>query len=309
VDREAGGLRAARAWRWLHPRLALLAPPAAGLLHALYVVRVGGDFMHARLLLPGLFALLLPVMVVVPRRLPEWAAVAVAATWALALTTVAPPHLPYQGIGPRGIADERATWVGLTGRLHPVMVEDYRQFGFWQAAEQARSQLTEAEPKLVMRLEADFVHVALRDDAGAQVTLADTNVGVAGFAAGGEIRIVDLGGLADPIAARLRRGPRSRPGHEKHLEPAWVWARFVVPGAPAPASAPAAHAVEDARRALDCPAIRRLLAATSEPLTPGRFLRNLGAALPLHHLRIDRDPAVALTELCGDGPLDARAPG
>ncbi len=36
----------------------------AGVLHAAYVVRVGGDFMHGRLLLPGLFLLLCAVAVV-----------------------------------------------------------------------------------------------------------------------------------------------------------------------------------------------------------------------------------------------------
>lgn len=40
------------------------APVVGGLLHATYVVRLGGDFMHGRLLLPATFALLLPVLVV-----------------------------------------------------------------------------------------------------------------------------------------------------------------------------------------------------------------------------------------------------
>src|SRR5438445_490846 len=35
-----------------------------GIVHALYVVRVGGDFMHARLLLPSLFAVAAPVALV-----------------------------------------------------------------------------------------------------------------------------------------------------------------------------------------------------------------------------------------------------
>ena len=47
----------------------VLACFSAGLLHALFVVRVGGDFYHARLLLPALFLLLAPVAVV-PWRKP-----------------------------------------------------------------------------------------------------------------------------------------------------------------------------------------------------------------------------------------------
>jgi len=41
-----------------------------GLFHALYVVRMGGDYMHARMFLPPTFAALLPVAAV-PLRLPE----------------------------------------------------------------------------------------------------------------------------------------------------------------------------------------------------------------------------------------------
>ena len=38
----------------------LVAPVVVGLADILYVVHVGGDYMHARLLLPGFFALCLP---------------------------------------------------------------------------------------------------------------------------------------------------------------------------------------------------------------------------------------------------------
>src|SRR5690606_19370427 len=43
---------------------ALVVLPAGGLLDGLYIVRVGGDYMHGRLLLPALFALLVPVAAV-----------------------------------------------------------------------------------------------------------------------------------------------------------------------------------------------------------------------------------------------------
>jgi arabinofuranosyltransferase len=41
---------------------------AVALVHALYVVRVGGDFMHVRLLMPAIFAFVAPVAVVPLRR-------------------------------------------------------------------------------------------------------------------------------------------------------------------------------------------------------------------------------------------------
>jgi len=53
------------------------APVVAGLLHTVYVVRVGGDFMYARLFLPATFALLCPFAAFpLPRFRPvAWAAV------------------------------------------------------------------------------------------------------------------------------------------------------------------------------------------------------------------------------------------
>src|SRR5437868_14232648 len=63
--------------RGAQPRLMVAAAVVAGgLLHGVYVVRTGGDFMHARLLLPGLFAVLLPVAVVEVRGAIRWTAVA-----------------------------------------------------------------------------------------------------------------------------------------------------------------------------------------------------------------------------------------
>src|SRR5207253_2837759 len=42
-----------------------VACAAGGLVHLLYVARVGGDFMHARMVLPGLTAIVAPVAVTV----------------------------------------------------------------------------------------------------------------------------------------------------------------------------------------------------------------------------------------------------
>jgi arabinofuranosyltransferase len=50
----------------------LVLPVAGGLLHALFVVRVGGDFMHARFLRPVTFAACMPVAVVSVPRAQRW---------------------------------------------------------------------------------------------------------------------------------------------------------------------------------------------------------------------------------------------
>ena len=55
-----------------------------------------------------------------------------------------------------------------------------------------------------------------------------------------------------------------------------------------------------ARAALACPAIQRLQEATSDPLTPGRFLSNLAHAADNTRMRIPADPRTAYRRFCGD---------
>jgi arabinofuranosyltransferase len=118
-------------------RVLLMAAPVAGLLHAFFVVRGGGDHMHARMLLPAWFALLLPAAAI-PFRLPSrvahrvGAAFAIIALGAWALVPVFSGGPPYTGYGPHGIDDERSVWVARSD-LHPVTVEDYARDGTYLA--------------------------------------------------------------------------------------------------------------------------------------------------------------------------------
>ncbi|HEV2771920.1 MAG TPA: hypothetical protein VGV57_03710, partial [Thermoleophilaceae bacterium] len=118
------------AWREGRRRVAALAvaPVAGSVLHTLYVVRLGGDYMHGRMLLPGLFAAVMPVAIVaLPRR--RAAAVgltAVVVVWAgvcaLALRT------PSQ-FGPEAgrwqILDQRAKQRDTPSHPHPVTLADH----------------------------------------------------------------------------------------------------------------------------------------------------------------------------------------
>lgn len=284
--------------------LAMLAPLAGGVLHGLYIVRVGGDFMHARLLLPSLFAFCLPVMVIGVRRGRELLPAVAGMAWALALVTVAVPQLPYEAIGPEGITDERGTWVAWSGQEHPVQTEDFRGHGLWRFGDEARRHFAAGGGGFGLHLSPTpgYQFFPARGPEG----VIAANIGVLGMAAGSDVRVVDVLGLADPLGARLRRTARSqppdgsaRPGHDKALDLSWVVARFVAEGVPIPPNGPPAESVEEARRALRCPPLRRLLEATSAPLSPGRFLRNMFESVRLHGLRIDNDPAVARARLCG----------
>jgi arabinofuranosyltransferase len=80
----------ARAWRVRDRRglVALVALPLVGLVDALYVIRVGGDYMHGRLLLPALFALVSPLAAVPVTRVgAAWRTAGPAAETTAATTT------------------------------------------------------------------------------------------------------------------------------------------------------------------------------------------------------------------------------
>ena len=293
--------------------VALVAPAAGGLVHGFYVVRVGGDFMHARLLLPSLFAVLVPVMVIVPRRPLQWVLAGVVAIWAAVVgITVAGPTYP----DPSAIIDERAYWVETSGRAHPIRVGDFSAQISWSAGDMVRRHLAEGGSGLVLRLDPgrsmispatratvsreEYGFVPMNPRYPERVGIENPYVGILGAVAGPGVRVVDVFGLSDPLAARLRldgRG-RFRPGHEKHLTREWVWARDVAAGTAPFDAGPSTVGAEAARRALACPPLQRLQRATTDPLTPGRFLGNLVDAVRLHHLRIDPDPVRAEKELC-----------
>ncbi len=112
------------------------APVIGALAHAIWVVRVGGDFMHARFLLPATFAVLLPVSVL-PMRGWRWVPTAPIIAWAIicALSFRVAFQLPFT------IVDERHYWQIVTSHKHPVVVDDYRQTAGFKRGDTARATL------------------------------------------------------------------------------------------------------------------------------------------------------------------------
>ena len=89
--------------------LLVLLPVLAGALHIVYVIKVGGDFMHGRLMLPGLFALLMPVaaLPLSPHRATTTLTAATIAIWApVAATELRTPYAGTFYLSERGISDE-----------------------------------------------------------------------------------------------------------------------------------------------------------------------------------------------------------
>jgi arabinofuranosyltransferase len=289
---------AARAARHRSRRVlvAALAPVAGGILHGLYIVRVGGDFMHGRLLLPALFGCLTPVLVVPVRRWTIGAAVAITAAWS-ALCAAA-----FSSPGPgNGIVDERAFWEAGAGGHQLVRVGDYAMFPHYKQGRLVRVRLDQGGSGFAVRRDprfSDYAFLPFQSQAPARVGIEEAHVGVVGMVAGPDAYVLDVLGLADPMAARIHLATRLRPGHEKHLDRAWIWARLVAADAPSIPTGPTPEAVATANQALRCPPLHRLMVAVRAPLTPGRFVHNVVDSLALHRLRFDNDPVPARQQLC-----------
>jgi arabinofuranosyltransferase len=293
----ASGARSWMAARVRADRLLVAAAPlAGGLSHALYVTRVGGDFMHARLLLPSLFAVLMPVAVVEVRGWVRWAMVAVVLPWAVLCFAHLRVHYV---VGPDGIADERHFYALDATHSNPVHVDDYATTVLHADGRAARDLLRAGRPALGWRdpVKPVYTSVPLRPGLPFRTGFITGQLGITGIVAGTHVDIIDPSGLSDPIAARIRLQRRGRPGHEKHLDLPWMVARFADPAAPVPDGV-SAPAVEAARRALRCGPLRDLQAAVSGRLGVGRFVRNIALSVRLRSFRLDVDPAVAEAQVC-----------
>jgi len=310
------------------PLLALLcAPPIAALLSILYVVKIGGGFMHGRLFLPALFGYLLPVAMVplrVPspaarRRWQRWLAAGVILGWALHCGL----RLRVGAENVDQIGDERGWYSRKAGVRNPVTLDDYRSFGFHRVARELREKGGAACPNRQLPAEATLDHgcqpFVLIDDtrtfgflypemerspvaAGAvhpavALVVAPGALGIVGQVLGPAAHLEDRYGLSNPVGARLELGRRDRPGHEKKLMNVWLAARFAEPRVGEDPR------VSAARRALGCGALAELRAAVSGELTTTRFLENLGAAFTLHGIRIPLEPWRAEQQHCEHQPF------
>ena len=287
--------------------LAFGLPTLCGLLHALYVVRVGGDFMHGRLLLPSLFGALLPVAAVAPRSWRLYALpVAAVAVWAVVVGLTTNPPAGFVEVKPNEfqftspIVDERRWYSGVAQVEHPVDVDDYERFVWVRHGRELRARAERGQPTVALY---EAIVPGWRPAVDADVVTGIGNIGMLGVAAGRDVHVADVGALADPIASRVELGDeRGRPGHEKQLDQAFFLARFVdlQTYGDAPFGSPASHPrdIDAAQETLRCGDIRRLLEATNDSLSVGRMLDNIGVAVSTLRFRMPAKPVEAREELC-----------
>ncbi|MFC6146704.1 flagellar motor control protein ZomB [Corynebacterium nasicanis] len=300
---------------------------AAGTIHLLYVLRVGGDFMHGRMLLLPLFALLLPVALVplsdlrrTSVRMDALAALGLAAVcwWSVSTTLTGHPvdwETDYEELG---IVDERDFWTFATFRDKndpPRFATDFltakAMNDYPEAMERAMAEdaglvtmflLNEEEFSWTTapRIPREFTEGDPTGLVGSPPTVFHINLGMTSMNAPLEMRVLDTVGLTTPLAARQPRDPDARVGHDKWLPLSWQAADtslhldFLPPWYD-PAE------TGQAREALQTPAIAELMASYREPMGPKRFLRNIGFALTEGRtLELSLDPAEVIEDL---GPV------
>lgn len=308
-------------WRRGERRRALLVatPIAASLVHALWVVRLGGDTMHARLLLPSVFALLLPVAVVVPTRRSAAVLVAALVPWAIVCgTSLRAPASPPKDPQRLQVNDQRRQYAEVWGYRHPVTLDGMLVVPDARPAIQRRQglelrRLAERRRAIVvsfagprnavgerLRIPRPSSRTTVRAKVPSEVVAWDGRIGRVGYAAGPNVRLVDANGLADPLAARTSLPGRRRERPAPRLPSEWVLARYAVATTPTGASFLARDPdIAAARRALRCRPLEELVRATTAKLYARRFFANVAFALRERSLRFSRDPRVAAEEMCG----------
>ena len=289
-------------------RWALVALPLAAVLNAAYITIMGGDYVHARLLVAPLFALCAPVAVVPMTR--KYLVALVVIPWALVCMftlrsvdgspSAANPFVLVTGHG--------------TGESTAVN---------WGSPQRTSSWLTAAG----IYVQADPRVAPLRIDQPPATgltlpTVATFWAGTGPYELGTDVQILDLMGLADPLDAHMQLIHRGQfTGHEKPLPTPWVVALLTAPGSSA-AQVSAVEALRPsqytpliseatgkaldiqtawARAALQCPLIHDIAFGADRPLTFGLLIGDITHAVARSTVRIPADPQTAYHRFCGPG--------
>lgn len=303
------------------PRAAVSGALAlGGLLHLTYVTRLGGDFMHGRMVLPGLFAILAAAGT---QRVPlELSGAQVRAGLEVALVALwgvycaAELRVP---IFDQYILDERRWYSESAGEPHPVRVADYARHQFLTGPLAVRARIATGCARGDAALQngardTDCRRVAFHDATdgalpdhpeGEAMALETSSVaptvvavlgfrplGIGGVGVGTRISLTDSFGLADSVASRMELRERGRPGHEKFFTTPWFAAKYTAEGVTVD------ERVIKAKRVLQCGLLRELFLATHEPMSVSRFMKNVSLSFSLHRMRVPADPYEAERRFC-----------
>ncbi|MFT3694631.1 MAG: hypothetical protein QM831_15890 [Kofleriaceae bacterium] len=268
-----------------------LAPVIVGVLLFVYVIRLGGDFMHGRMLLPPIFIALMPVLLVPASRLAV-PFVIVLVVWAGVIGTKR--NKPHQSMATQEyVEDERWGYSRWTGRNHPTdpaifaRSERHAAFAFYLSYWTYGHSLVNGD-------QLDWPLTAAPQFE--RPVYIDGRLGTGGVVAPLDAVVADTLGLANPLGARITPTNPGFPGHEKPLPGPWLIAQFGALDTTwnwaAPADIAAAH------HAMQCGELAELIESTQAPMTAGRFWSNLVGSVRRTRLVIPADAHEAERKFC-----------
>ncbi len=289
-------------------RVVLLALPTAAALNAGYITLMGGDYVHARLLIGPFFAACAPVATVPLAR--RFVVSLLVVPWAVLCaysfrTTDGSPWSTSAFVVANGHGDIGSE---LSGWGTPASTKSWLSPSGTYLQMESRS-----TPNRLQGLPAPGL---------ATPTVATYWVGQGPFQLGTGVRILDLLGLGDPLDAHMKLTVRGAfPGHEKPMPTPWIVALMTAPGTSPdqiatlerqrpglytpliPDVSGQALAVQTswARAALDCPTIHALEFGPGRPLTVSSFFSNLVDSVSETTVRIPPNPETAYHRFCGPG--------
>lgn len=272
-----------------------MAPVVPALVHALWVIRVGGDYLHARFFVPAVFAVALPIAV-----MPLWirarnhgrldvANIGAAALSALLVLWCGAQMARHGWLRPDEL-DQQPSYLYAATTTNATELADYP--ADHTLGEELRQLGARRENVLVDTFGIGRRTVAT-DPTWGTVALVPAS-GVAGESAGVDVWVYDAYGLTDPIGSRLPLRT-DRAGHQRTMPASFVEGRFAPPG---DLRAQAANF----RRATTCGDLAGLLAATDEPMTIGRFTSNVINAPRYTFLTVPKSGPEIEEQFCGTAP-------
>lgn len=270
------------------------APLLAALIHTLYIVRVGGDFMHARFLLPATFAAMMPAAAIGVNR--QWRSVGLTAVafltgWAIAIASGTRTAYLLDPIS--GVSNERKFWTNTTSTGDTMELKDWSNTAGFRRGQMSSSDLASGWSYY------DNGGARVPTVTGSGVVITTPNIGMIGVAAGPDVLVVDPLALGDGITSHAQLDSRlhdsARVGHSARPD-AWRTARYAQP------SSGDDHDVVNARAALRCGELAELQHAITAPITPDQFWWNVKNAPRLTSFTFPADPFQARKDLCGWQP-------
>jgi arabinofuranosyltransferase len=283
----------------------LVTPLAAALVDILYVARVGGDYQHARLLLPGFMTLCLPIVVGV-RQLRTVMVVPVIGI--VVWSVVCAGWLRYSTGGlflsDHGITDERSVWVAVSRSPHPVNAAEYHNhlgshyatLGVAERRDGRQAMLVDSSLSSSTPGRSPDIQPA-RSALPFGLVVNAGAIGVTGYLSGPDVYIFDDYSLANPVGSHFTVAQHGRPGHQKFIGPDWMVARFgaTVTQAPEGVGGPSVTA---ARRALGCGTLHAYLRAITAPWGVSRALSDITHSVTFTTMAFSSQPRVAEQQLC-----------